>query len=85
MPTTAENVRLRRTATPFASARVRNFSFMAKRTFFEAGVVLHHLGDSAVNAPAPLGRWTLVAEFRRAGPLPIGFSKILLRKSGRLP
>ena len=70
---------------PFASRRVRRSICTVLCTLVGAGIVPHFRGDSAVNAPAPLSRWTLVAEFRYAGPLPIDFSRVLLRKSGRLP
>ena len=59
------------TATLFASARARNFNYMAMRTSHEVGVVLHLLGDSVVNAPARLGRWTLSAELLRAGQVSV--------------
>ena len=72
-PFKSAKVRLRARRRTFVSTQVHNFNGMATYVLGGAGVVLNLLRGSAVHAPALFGRWTLLAEFRRADLPPLRF------------
>ena len=77
-------MRQRATKTTLMPVRARSFNCIVTDTFGGADVVPHSFGGVAADAPAPLGRWTLLAEFGRADLLPVRFEQDFIKEVGTL-
>jgi hypothetical protein len=83
-PSNRGGMRQRATETTLMPARARSFNGIATDTRGGADVVPHSFRGVAADAPAPLGRWTLLAEFGRADLLPVRFEQDFIKEVGTL-